>query len=240
MMLFILIPVFNEEDNVLKLSIALKQIVAERAHQIIVVDDCSTDATLSRTREALQDLNFVILEKEQNLGPGHSFLIGFQHILKHSTNTEDLILTLEADNTVARDDLDTLIRVALLNFDLVLASPYSQGGGFQETTFLRKLLSFIANQLLRFVFNTKVQTLSSFVRVYEVGLVRRIQTRYAKLIESPGFFSMAEVLLKAIRCRAKIIEVPIIVQSKERVGKSKMKIVRTTFEYLKMLVKIRL
>ncbi|MEO7989459.1 MAG: glycosyltransferase family 2 protein [Chryseolinea sp.] len=239
-MLYILIPTFNEEQNVPKLAATLKELIDGSNYQIIIVDDCSSDDTLNALRSALPSSNLMFIKKEVNKGPGNSFLLGFEEILKKPVNDNDTVLTFEADNTVSVDDLKLLVKIATLDFQLVLASPYAQGGGFQNTNFLRKVLSFVANLLMRFLFDIKVLTLSSFVRVYRVGLLRKIKAKYPVMIESPGFFSMAEITLKAVKCEARIIEVPVVVQSKERIGKSKMRIIKTSIEYIRMLLKIRL
>jgi hypothetical protein len=47
---------------------------------------------------------------------------------------------------------------------------------------------------------------------------------------------MIEILLKAIREDAKIIEVPMILKSNVRKGKSKMKIWKTSWSYIKFLI----
>lgn len=47
---------------------------------------------------------------------------------------------------------------------------------------------------------------------------------------------MLEVLLKAIKCNADIIEVPMILDSGNRIGKSRMKILKTSFEYIRFLL----
>lgn len=239
-MLYILIPTFNEEQNIPKLASTLKALIDNNNYKIIIVDDHSSDKTVNTLRLELPTYNLMVIEKEINKGPGDSFLLGFQEVLSTSLNDDDMVLTFEADNTVSVDDLKLLSKIAALDFQLVLASPYAQGGGFQNTNFLRKVLSFFANLLMRFVFDVKVLTLSSFVRVYRVGLLRKMQARYPMMIESPGFFSMAEITLKAIKCGARIIEVPVFIQSKERIGKSKMRIITTSIEYIRMLLKIRL
>jgi hypothetical protein len=89
------------------------------------------------------------------------------------------------------------------------------------------------------VFNIKVQTISSFYRVYSVSLLKKIKTKYGILIKENGFICMLEILTKAIHCEAKIIEVPMVLKSTKRLGKSKMKIVKTTLDYLKFLFKIK-
>ena len=48
---------------------------------------------------------------------------------------------------------------------------------------------------------------------------------------------MLEILIKAIKVNAKILEVPMVLKSENRIGKSKLKILKTTFAYVKFLIK---
>jgi hypothetical protein len=157
-------------------------------------------------------------------------------ILSHSyQHDKDLIITLEGDNTSDLGILDTMLMLSLAGYSLVLASVYAQGGGFKDTTFFRKVVSFVANQVLRFAFDIKTLTLSSFYRIYHLEIIARIKKKHTVIIESPGFICMIEILLKAIRADAKIIEVPMTLTSSVRKGKSKMKILKTSWAYIKFL-----
>jgi hypothetical protein len=46
--------------------------------------------------------------------------------------------------------------------------------------------------------------------------------------------------MKAINCNAKIIEVPMVLKSSKRKGKSKMKILKTIIDYIKFLIKMKI
>ena len=48
---------------------------------------------------------------------------------------------------------------------------------------------------------------------------------------------MLEILVKAIFQEAKIIEIPMMLHSDKRKGKSKMKIMKTSWQYLKFFAK---
>ena len=130
-----------------------------------------------------------------------------------------------------------MLQINNLGYDLVLASVYAQGGGFDKTSFFRKLISSVANLLFRYFFNLKVLTLSSFYRVYNVSLLRKIKSEYGIIIKEKGFICMLEILLKSVNVNAKIIEVPMVLKSDLRQGKSKLKIVKTSYAYFKFLIR---
>lgn len=238
-MIYILIPIFNEEQNITNLYNELERYSFDEDYFFVFSDDGSTDNTKNEIERHFSHDKTIVLGDGINRGPGAAFNVGFDWILEHSKNDKDRVVTIEADCTSDLEILPVMMTLNKLNFDLVLASVYSQGGGFDSTGLLRKFISSVANLLYRFAFDIKVQTISSFYRVYSVSLLKKIKTQYSILIEENGFICMLEILIKAIHCEAKIIEVPMVLKSTKRLGKSKMKIVKTTLDYIKFLFKIK-
>ncbi len=237
MTIYFLIPVFNEENNLELLSADLQNCLPGIKKKFVFSDDGSTDKSKEILTRLFSTNDYTILSDGKNHGPGHAFNAGFEWILNDSTSPDDKIITLEADNTSDLSILPIMFALSELKYDLVLASVYSQGGGFDKTSFLRKLLSAIANICLRSVFNIKVQTLSSFYRIYHLSLIKKIKSNHKNIIQETGFLCMIEILLKSIRARSTIIEVPMVVHSLKRKGKSKMKIISTMYSYVKFLIK---
>jgi dolichol-phosphate mannosyltransferase len=130
-----------------------------------------------------------------------------------------------------------MLAISSLGYDLVLASVYAQGGGFDKTSFFRRLVSSVANLVFRFLFKLKILTLSSFYRVYHVSLLRKIKEKNTPIIAEKGFICMLEILVKAVECDANVIEVPMILHSQKRVGKSKLKFLKTMLAYVRFLMK---
>lgn len=234
-MIYFLVPVYNEADNISELAMELARTLPEEQKHYVFVDDCSTDGSVGILKEHFAPESITVLEKKNNVGPGDSFNRGFEWILKDSRSTKDIIVTIEADNTSDLAILPDMVAISRRGFDLVLASIYAQGGGFDQTTLVRKLLSFCANMVFRLLFNVKVLTLSSFYRVYRVPLIHDIKSNNPAIIEENGFISMLEILLKSIERHARIIEVPMVLQSLKRKGKSKMKTIRTMLSYIRFL-----
>ena len=235
-MIYFLIPVFNEALNIEELTFSLKSSLPECEKFFLFVDDSSTDGTIEKINLNLVNEKFFIITKGKNYGPGDSFNRGFDWILNNSESDKDLIVTMEADNTSDIEILATMVKISEFGFDLVLASVYAQGGGFEKTTLLRKLISFTINVFLRLVFDIKVLTLSSFYRVYSMKLIKDIKENYGNIVDEKGFICMIEVLIKAIKLKSKIIEVPMRLHSTRRKGKSKMKLFKTSIGYLKFLI----
>ena len=240
MNLYFLIPVFNESANLDLLSESLQRTLLSERKFYLFIDDKSTDDTIEKIHRLFHSKPYHIISKERNQGPGDSFNLGFEWILKQSDDESDIVITIEADNTSDIDLLPAMVAISALDYSLVLASVYVQGGGFDKTSIIRRFISFFANILLRMLFNVKIQTLSSFYRVYHIGLIKRIRENYNSIISEKGFVCMFEILLKAIRSDARIIEIPMVLKSQNRKDKSKMKVLKTMAQYIKYTFKLGL
>ncbi len=236
MKIYFLVPLYNESENLGDLSESLLSALNEYEKFYIFVDDCSTDDTIDVIRKNFPLSKCHIISKDENYGPGDSFNKGFEWILKDSKDREDIIVTLEGDNTSDIQLLPKMVSISMLGYDMVLASVYAQGGGFERTNIVRKFISFFANMIFRSLFNIKILTLSSFYRVYKLELITSIRNRYGTIICEKGFISMLEILIKAINVNSSIIEVPMKLKSHKRKGKSKMKVLQTGFIYFKFLI----
>jgi dolichol-phosphate mannosyltransferase len=236
-MIYFLIPVFNEAENIEELAKNLQEVLPEEERTYVFVNDGSSDETVNRLNRYFEENSLHILNNPGNQGPGYSFQAGFKFIIEELKSGEsDAVITLEGDNTSDLGILPIMLTLYRSGFNLVLASPYAQGGGFDETTFTRKLTSFTANLILRLWFDVKVLTLSSFYRIYSPELLKVLFEKYPVLIREKGFISKVEILVKALRSGAKVIEVPMILHSKKRKGKSKLKVMKTTLSYMRFFL----
>ncbi len=235
-MIYFLVPVFNEASNLGRLCNDLLAVLPSEAKHYVFVDDCSTDESVEVIRNSMPPASVTILSNPVNSGPGACFANGFGHILALPVTPQDRVVTMEGDNTCDLQILPLMNALASTwKFDLVLASVYAQGGGFSKTSGLRKTISFVANSVLRSAFDIRVSTLSSFYRVYSISLLQAIRREHTQVVQEPGFICAFELLLKSIHVKAKVIEVPMILHSDRRAGKSKMKVLRTALAYMKFL-----
>lgn len=239
-MIFFLIPIFNEEGNIQNLYNELAAVLPNENKFFVFSDDGSIDKSKELIQLYFKNDKHVLLGDGNNYGPGIAFNTGFEWILSNSKSDTDIVITMEADCTSDLRILPQMIGVNKLGFPTVLASVYSQGGGFDSTSFFRKLISSIANLFFRFVFDLKILTLSSFYRCYSISLLKKIHDKYDKqIIKEPGFICMLELLLKGIAIDSRVVEIPMVLQSQKRVGKSKMKTLKTTISYFLFMIKFK-
>jgi dolichol-phosphate mannosyltransferase len=236
-MIYFIIPTYNEALNIPNLRISLKDYAGREDAFFVFSDDCSSDGTIEIISEHFESENLKILKSKTNQGPGNAFNKGFDWVLDNYSNKDDVVITMEADCTSDIGILETMILLNKQGYHLVLASIYAQGGNFYKTSIFRRLISFTANLILRLVFDIKVLTLSSFYRVYAIEKLLALKNKHNEIITQKGFLCMLEVLIRFIRINAKVIEVPMIMKSDKRKGKSKMKILKTSLEYMWYILK---
>jgi dolichol-phosphate mannosyltransferase len=200
--------------------------------EIVLIDDGSQDETTKLANQPTAGLNVIVLRHEQNQGPGRAFGTGFRFISERFSDN-DLVVTMEGDNTSRIELIRQMLHRMEEGFDVVLASPYIYGGRIEHTSTYRVFLSNMANLFVKDLLGIHgIFTVSSFYRLYTVALLKRLQMFYgAEIVERRGFECMTEMLMKMIYLDTRISEVAMVLNTKLRAGKSKMKIYKTILGY---------
>jgi dolichol-phosphate mannosyltransferase len=236
-MVIFVIPAYNEEENLEHLFDNVRKFMAyfEHEYRVILVNDGSTDGTVEVVQRLQKTLPITLVNHAQNHGPGHAFMSGF-HVALDMAADDDMVVTIEADNTSDLLILNKMLEQCRRGHDLVLASVYGKGK-VVGAPLNRKVLSWCANSMLKMVLQIKgVHTFSSFFRVYRAAMLKQAMALYQdRLMEEAGFACMVELLVKLHRLGYRIVEVPMLLDSKIRVGESKMKAIRTTISYFKLM-----
>lgn len=235
--LFVVVPVFNESQNIPTLFRALDSLAGELggrfAMRFVLVDDGSDDGTADVAQRAKGALELTVLSHERNQGPGAAFATGFTY-LAGQMGEGDWVITMEGDNTSRHELIKQMLVRSNEGFDAVFASPYMYGGGITQTTFIRKLLSSGANLVVKDLLDIQgILTVSSFFRLYRARTLMRMQQVFGPgIVERRGFESMVEMVMKMTMLRLTVSEVAMVLDSSRRKGKSKMKLLRTIMGYL--------
>lgn len=222
-MLSIIIPAFNEEDGidkviqrVLGIRDALTRIGVQM--EFIVVDDGSHDNTAAKIAE-YPDVRLV--RHLKNRGYGAAIKTGFRH-----ANGEYLAF-LDADATYPPEYLPEMCRVAIeQNGDLIVASRMS--GAKSQMPLTRRVGNLAYAFLLSLISNTRVRDTSSGMRVIRRQALERLYPLPDGLQFTPAMST------RAIHENLKVIEVA--VPYSERVGRSKLSVVRDGVRFTNAIV----
>ena len=158
--LSIVIPIFNERDNVAQLLDELEQALTPfgKSYEIIVVDDGSDDGTPELLRELSKQhpaLKLIIFR--QNYGQSAAFDAGFRNA------SGRIIVTMDGDRQNDPADLPAMVRkLEEERYDFVAGVRSKRKDPF----LLRRLPSRFANRLIRLVTRTRLHDLGCSLKVY--------------------------------------------------------------------------
>jgi dolichol-phosphate mannosyltransferase len=241
---YIVVPVLNEAENLGRLFDAFRDLQLKLAEDhelhVILVDDGSTDGTADLVASLRCELDLTVLSHAKNLGPGRAFATAFEYLHERFEDT-DWVATMEGDNTSRHELLATMLQRTNEDYDVIFASPYMYGGGITNTSLFRLVLSHVANAFVKeFLGCHGLVTVSSFFRLYRAAALRKLMEHYGPgIIERAGFEGMVEMAMKMVYLGTRISEVPMVLDTSLREGRSKMKVARVIRGYLCLLLRSR-
>ena len=126
--------------------------------------------------------------------------------------------------------------------DVVIASRYRQGAHIRGVPRYRRALSFGARVVFSVVFPTpNVRDFTCGFRAYRAGVLQEAFRTYGdEFVGQSGFSCMVDILLKLRRLGAIMSEVPLILRYDQKFGASKMMVMKTTFETVRLVISRRL
>lgn len=222
-LLSVVIPARNEEGCIastiqhLHLELSLKDV----PHEILVVDDGSTDATW----EILQSLKDKLpeLKPVQNQGPngfGRACVAGFNRV------EGDAIVVMMADES---DDARDVVRYwDRLNegWECVFGSRFLPGGGVIDYPRLKLFLNRLLNWIIRILFRIKLNDATNAFKAYRTTVIDGCRP-----FLSPHFNLTVEIPLKAIVRGYSWTTLPITWRNR-RTGETKLKLKEMGSRYL--------
>ena len=237
-MIYVVLPAYNEEAGLEKLLLELKAVMeaASLQYAIVIVNDGSKDGTLKIAQKLSDFLPVLVIDHGNNRGLGEALKSGLGKVQKIS-KPEDIIITMDADNTHPPDLIPRMIASINEGHNLVIASRFVKGAREFGLRAYRKLLSRGASLLLRTLFPTKnVKDYTCGYRAYKAELIQKAFADHGdSLIREKGFNSIVEILLKLRRQKLIACEVPLLLHYDRKKGPSKMPIVKTILRYGTMI-----
>jgi glycosyltransferase involved in cell wall biosynthesis len=223
----VIIPAFNEENGI---GQVIAEIPKEIVHEIIVVNNASTD----NTEHIAQKAGATVL-REPIPGYGRACLRGIDYLIK-SKSHPDIVIFLDADHSDYPEEIPQLINPILVNnVDLVIGSRALGNKEKGSMTTQQIFGNWLATRLLKLFYKVRFTDLGPFRAIKFESLV-------ALDMQDKTYGWTVEMQLKAAKKKMKCMEVP--VRYRKRIGFSKIsgtvkgtvmagyKIIGTIFKYL--------
>jgi dolichol-phosphate mannosyltransferase len=214
----IVIPTYNEADNVRPMTEALLSLDLPTL-DILIVDDDSPDSTgqIADKLAAQHPDRVYVCHRTGKKGLGRSYIEGFQSALDRGA---DVIVQMDCDFSHSPSDVPRLVS-HIPDYDVVVGSRYVEGGELDEDwEFGRVLLSWWANAYSRIILGLKVRDITAGFKAWRRGVLESIDL---DRIHAQGYVFQVEMAFVAERLGYRLLEVPIYFEDR-RIGESKMTI----------------
>jgi len=219
----IVIPVYNEGDNILN-TIEKINTDIKTPNEIHIIYDFDEDNTLPLLKKFIDDNNLKNIKLIKNYygrGALNAIKTGMESF------QEGAILVMMADLSDELSIVDKMFNKLNEGYDLVAASRYSKGGKQIGGPFLKSFLSKISGISLHYLTGIPTKDPTNSFKLYTKKVLNSLQ------IESNGGFEIGlEIFVKAYLHGFKITEIPTIWQDRIA-GKSNFKLWKWLPKYLK-------
>ncbi len=189
----IVLPVHNEERNLVKLNERIKDAmwVVTPHYEVIYVDNGSTDGSfevLSKLRQ--KDERVKVLKFSKNFGQTAAMRAGFDYA------TGDIVVSMDADMQNDPMDIPLLVEKILSGSDCVVGWRYDR-----KDTFMKKCMSVFARHLRRMILGTRLHDYGCSLKAYTKKCAKDLDItgemhRYIPPILSWKGYMISEVKVK--------------------------------------------
>lgn len=218
-MLSIIVPTYNEKDNLVSLVERINQALKGRDYEIVVVDDNSQDGTIDIANKLAAQYPVKVFVRTKERGLATAVI----HGMKNASGK--IIGVMDADLQHPPEILPLLVDAMDSGADIVFASRYIEGGGIPNWGFTRKIISRVAMMIAHTLLPTsrKVKDPMSGYFMF------RLENVDIDKLKPIGYKIPLEVLL--VGTFKKVAEVPYVFEERSA-GQSKLSS-RQQIDYLK-------
>ena len=222
----VVIPAYNEAENLKKLLPRLKTVLGELPgkHEVLVVD---TMKRTDDTREVCIRNNVTCVIRRGGNLYGDAIRTGFEEA------TGRYLVVMDADGSHDPGDIKNMYKVMKRGgVDLVIGSRYCKGG-YTDNNFILRFMSWMLNVTYRVMFGLKVKDVSDSFRMYKTAQLKKLR------FECDNFDIVEEILIQLNYSFSdfSIREIPIKFAKREA-GKSKRNLVKFIFSYIKTMKRL--
>ena len=213
----IVIPTYNECDNIEKLLV--EDFRENPDVEILIVDDNSPDGTGKLIDNLIFKKTFGdklhIIHRSGKLGLGTAYVCGFKWALE---NGFDVFISQDADFSHNPIYIKEMIKKISDGADVCIGSRYIFGGSVKNWGFIRKLISKGGSLYARILL---LSSIKDYTGGYNCYTRKSLETINLDTIVSNGYCFQIEMKFRNVLAGLNIVEIPIVFEDRF-LGKSKM------------------
>ena len=218
----VVLPAHNEAPNVGAVLSQMPEKVNGHPVVSLVVDDASEDGTADVARRA----GALVARLPIRRGGGQAVRVGYELALKLDAA---VVASLDADGQHDPNELKLLVEPILHDeFDMVQGSRVL--GRYERESRIRHLGVLVLSRLVSLMTGTRVTDVSNGYRAIRTETLRRL------ILQQDQFWT-SEIIIEALRQRARIKEVPISVRARASGVTKKPPPFKYGWSFLKVIVK---
>lgn len=200
----VIIPTYNEKENILKIIAAVFSL--PMPFDVLIIDDGSPDGTaqLVKQQQVIDKNKLYLIERKGKLGLGTAYITGFKWGLEKGY---DYICEMDADFSHQPTDLMRLVAAcAKEGADMSVGSRYVRGGNVKNWSRDRILLSYAASWYVRFITFMPIHDPTAGFVCYSRKVLNTIDLDKIRFI---GYAFQIEMKFATYTLGFKIKEIPI-------------------------------
>jgi len=219
----IIIPVYNEDENIVKLLKLLDtEVICD--FRVLICYDNESDKTLNHLKDSNIIKNEILLIKNPKQGPNLAIIEGIK------SSKSKIILVYMADDFENVKLINRMVGLIEEGNDLVIPSRFITGGKMLGAVKIKEIVTRVGSHLIYYLARIPVKDCTNAFKMFSVNAASKI-----KFDSTMGFTFALELVAKAHFLKLKIIEIPSIwIEIKNR--KSNFKMIRWIPYYIYWLL----
>lgn len=195
--LSIVIPCYNEKENIEKIVQAVSNSPVDEK-EIIIVDDCSSDGTQTILQNQLAGCVDKIIYSEKNEGKGAALSAGFK------AATGDVVIIQDADLEYDPMEYPLIVNPIFEGMaDVVYGSRFAKGGNYKSAYWQNILANKFLTKLSNLFTGLHITDMETCYKAFKREVIQSI------VIEEKRFGFEPEITAKIAQHHYRLLEVPI-------------------------------
>ena len=223
----IVVPCHNEAANINRLVTTLLGMYGDYIHEIVIVDDNSTDRTAEvATERGRVDPRVKLVRRKPPAGVGRALRNGY------AAASGKYILSIDCDFVNIAPEFSGLFDAVAEGCDGAIGSRFSSESALVRYPFLKILCNRVYHLLLNLILGTRVRDITNNLKLYRAGILKNLD------IEEDHFAANVETGLKPLLLNYRIREVPMSwINRTADMGKSSFNLLKVGPGYLGVLLR---